>query len=216
MQSRCHQMRPFSAARLFSFAMIIPASACQIPLRRLAILSELWFSALVAGLHIACGGPSLSCSGSSMGCSPESGTYTGGNVQRSTRPYFRYPGSHAARSSCLDRVVVGMVRHYHRYGRCLPQSFLQVALSLCSRNDSLLPSSRLLLLLIAVLSSAVSLPFVVRILHGPVWIRLSGRLHRRLLAHNLAKCVKRNQQGAATVPSHCVASSPSHGASQIR
>ena len=33
--------------------MIIPASACQIPLRRLAILSELWFSALVAGLHIA-------------------------------------------------------------------------------------------------------------------------------------------------------------------
>ena len=70
----------------------------------------------------------------------------------------------------------GVGRHYHRYGRCLLQSLLQVALSLCSRNDSLLPSSRLLLLLFAVLSSAVSLPFVVRILHGPVWLQLSGKL----------------------------------------
>ena len=41
-----------------------------------------------------------------------------------------------------------MVRRYHRYGRCLPRSLLQVALSLCSRSDSLLPSSRSLLPLI--------------------------------------------------------------------
>ena len=149
---------------------------------------------LVAGLHTACGGSFLLCSGSSMGCSPKSGTYTGGNVQRSTCPYFQRPGSNAARGSCLDLVVMRMVRHYHQYGRCLP--FFQVALSLCSRHDSLLPLPHLLLLLIAVLSSAVLLSFVVCILHGLVWIQLSGRLHRRLLAHNAifqaTLCVRRD------------------------
>ena len=54
-----------------SFAMIVPASSCRIPLRRLAILSELWVSALPRWLR-ACtsrGCPSLPCSGSSMDCS---------------------------------------------------------------------------------------------------------------------------------------------------
>jgi hypothetical protein len=111
------------------------------------IIRALGFRAasLVAGLHIAGGGcPSLPCSGSSMDCS----TCAGVTVQRSTRPSFNTLVQAAARSSHLDRVVMGMVRHYHRYGRCLPQSLLQVALSLCSRNDSLLPSSRSLLPLI--------------------------------------------------------------------
>ena len=129
-----------------SFAMIVPASSCRIPLRRLAILSELWVSALPRWLR-ACtsrGCPSLPYSGSSMDCS----TCAGVTVRWRARPSFNTLVQAAARSSHLDRGVMGMVRRYHRYGRCLPRSLLQVALSLCSRSDSLLPSSRSLLPLI--------------------------------------------------------------------